>query len=415
MNLIEPGLLRVFKYFTAIAMLYFAALVIYGQFELIFGLTNEAMAIQAHLNLITYITLFGYLNVRWFRRKLGRIYLPIAVIFATATPIFSNLIYLVSPDTIGFSFIISRSWLLFPILLIPLVIIAWQYPYIYSILYIVIVGAVELSVLFSFLKNINFTTLPILGVPIIQGFAFGIVSNIIDEIVNEQRVQKKRLIKANVALSEYADTMEQLAITRERNRLARELHDTLAHTLSGLSVNLEAIKIMLNSDQSGIQTMLDHALENTRVGLDETRRTLRDLRPKSLEDLGLRLSLIELVEDAAQRGEFTIDLVLSDDIPHFSFDAEKAIFRIVQEAFQNIVLHSNAKKVWVESKRKENVFCLSIRDDGKGFSTDVMNSNEHFGIPGMIERAEISGGKLDVESKMGEGTIIHLSYEMNHD
>ena len=87
----------------------------------------------------------------------------------------------------------------------------------------------------------------------------------------------------------------------------------------------------------------------------------------------------------------------------------------MQEAFQNIVLHSHAKKVCVETQWSDSCFRLSIHDDGKGFSTEVMNDSERFGIPGMIERAEISGGKLNVESALGKGSVINLSYEVDHD
>jgi signal transduction histidine kinase len=407
MKMIESGLLRVFRYFTGIAMLYFAILVLYGQFELFYGITNETIAIQAYLNFLTYITLFGYLSLSWFRKKLGKFYLPIAIGYATAIPIFSNLIYLVSPDTVDFTLMISRSWMLFPILLIPMVITAWQYPFRYSFLYIVLVALVELSVLFSFINKVNLNTLPILGVPIIQGFAFGIVANIINQIVHEQRFQKQKLIEANVALSEYADTLEKLAITRERNRLARELHDTLAHTLSGLSVNLEAIKIMLNQNQDEIKTMIDHALDNTRVGLIETRRALRDLRPQTLVDLGLK--------DAANRGDFALKIKMADQLPNFSTSTGQAIYRIVQETFQNIVLHSNTERVVFETQWDPDHFHIIITDDGKGFHTEKIKHSEKFGINGMQERAKISGGNLKVTSTLGEGTNIKLTYEVRND
>ncbi|MEJ2758018.1 MAG: sensor histidine kinase [Anaerolineales bacterium] len=417
MKIIEPGLLRIFRYFTAIAMVYFAALVLYGQFELFYGLSSETIAIQAYLNLLTYVTLFVYLSVPWFRRRTGRYYLPIAIIFATGIPIFSNLIYLVNPETTDFSLIISRSWMLFPILLIPLVITAWQYPFRFSIYYITLVALVEMTVLYPFVQGINFNTIPILGMPIIQAFSYGIVSNILNEIVNEQRAQKRQLVRANVALSEYADTMEKLATTRERNRLARELHDTLAHTLSGISVNLEALKIMVGQgqDPDEIVTMLDHALLNTRTGLDETRRTLKDLQPKTLEDLGLRVSLIELVEDAARRSGFEPHISLPDDFPNFSSSREKAVYRIVQEAMQNIVLHANAQNVTLKTHWQGSSFHLELQDDGKGYTPSSIRRSESFGVHGMQERAELSGGHLTIESTLGAGTHIHLRYEAPHD
>jgi signal transduction histidine kinase len=253
--------------------------------------------------------------------------------------------------------------------------------------------------------------------PIIQAFSYGIVSNILNEIVNEQRAQKRQLVRANVALSEYADTMEKLATTRERNRLARELHDTLAHTLSGISVNLEALKIMVGQgqDPDEIVTMLDHALLNTRTGLDETRRTLKDLQPKTLEDLGLRVSLIELVEDAARRSGFEPHISLPDDFPNFSSSREKAVYRIVQEAMQNIVLHANAQNVTLKTHWQGSSFHLELQDDGKGYTPSSIRRSESFGVHGMQERAELSGGHLTIESTLGAGTHIHLRYEAPHD
>ena len=99
MVLIEPGLLRVFRYFTTTAMAYFAAIVIFGQFQSFFHLSDEELAIQFYLNLWIYAVLLAYLSISWFRVKLGRYYLPLAIIFSTALPIFSNLIYLVDNTT----------------------------------------------------------------------------------------------------------------------------------------------------------------------------------------------------------------------------------------------------------------------------------------------------------------------------
>ena len=212
--------MRVFRYFTTTAMAYFAGIVIFGQFQTFFHLSDEELAVQFYLNLWIYAILLAYLSVSWFRIKLGNFYLPVAIIFSTAGPIFSNLIFLVSADTTDLSSLITRSWLLFPILLIPLVITAWQYPLRYSLLFTFLVAVVELAVLLPFVDGVNLGTLPILGVPVIQGFTFGLVGNIINEIVEEQRSQKRKVIEANLRLNEQAGMLEQMATVRERNRLA---------------------------------------------------------------------------------------------------------------------------------------------------------------------------------------------------
>ncbi|MBN2045449.1 MAG: sensor histidine kinase [Anaerolineales bacterium] len=414
MVLIEPGLLRVFRYFTTTAMAYFAGVVIFGQVQSFFHLSDEELAIQFYLNLWVYAILLAYLSISWFRVRLGRFYLPLAIIFSTAGPIFSNLIYLVSDATTDLTSLITRSWLLFPILLVPLVITSWQYPFRYTILFTFSVVVVELAVLLPFVEGVNLGTLPILGVPVIQGFTFGLVGNIINQIVEEQRAQKRKVIDANLRLNEQAEMLEQMATVRERNRLARELHDTLAHTLSGLSVHLEGIKISLDADQTEIQEMLDHALNNTREGLEETRRTLKALRPKSLDELGLRLSMIQLAEEAAKRGNFELDISQMLDFPPITNVKEQSIYRITQEAFQNIIRHANASQVQFSARIENGHFQIVIRDNGEGFKLDSIRSSEEFGINGMKERAEISGGHLNISGGPGIGTHLTLTYEVEN-
>jgi len=413
MVLIEPGLLRVFRYFTTTAMAYFAAIVIFGQVQSFRDVSTEELAVQFYLNLWTYAILLGYLSISWFRHRLGKYYLPIGIIFSTATPIFSNLIYLVDAGTTDLVSLVTRSWLLFPILLIPLVITAWQYPLRYSILFTLSVTVVELGVLLPFLDGIHVETLPIIGAPIIQGFTYGMVGNIINQMMGEQRAQKRKVIEANIRLNKQAEMLEQMATVRERNRLARELHDTMAHTLSGLAVHLEGIKIGLNQDQLETKAMLDHALNNTRKGLEETRRTLKALRPKSLEELGLRLSILQLAEEAAARGNFELDVSQLGEFPPMNSAEEQAVFRIVQEAFQNIIRHANAARVHFSARMEKGSLRIKISDDGTGFGPNIIQENM-FGLEGMRERARISGGDIEISSETGYGTTLILTYEVGH-
>jgi signal transduction histidine kinase len=414
MVLIEPGLLRVFRYFTTTAMAYFAGVVIFGQLVNYFSPNSEELAVQFYLNLWTYAILLSYLSISWFRNKLGKYYLPLALVYSTAIPIFSNLIYLVDAGSTDLTSLVTRSWLLFPILLVPLVITAWQYRLRYSIIFAILVAFVELAVLIPFLGTIRLETLPILGAPIIQAFTIGVVGNIVNQIVQEQRSQKRKVIEANIRLSKQAEMLEQMATVRERNRLARELHDTMAHTLSGLSVHLEGIKIGLGDDQPEIKTMLDHALNNTREGLDETRRALKALRPKSLEELGLRLSIIQLAEEAALRGNFSLDLTQLGEIPPLTAPEEQAIYRIVQEAFQNIIRHASAQQVHFSARTEHNILRIKIADDGTGFDNTIIPHSNEFGVDGMRERARISGGELEIISQPGYGTSLTLTYEVEH-
>ena len=110
------------------------------------------------------------------------------------------------------------------------------------------------------------------------------------------REQGELLRQANAQLTHYASTLENLTVSRERNRMARELHDTLAHTLTGLSVTLETVKAYWDVDEDKARGLLDKSLETTRTGVEETRRALKSLRASPLEDMGLTLAIQKMAE-----------------------------------------------------------------------------------------------------------------------
>lgn len=122
--------------------------------------------------------------------------------------------------------------------------------------------------------------------------------------------QQRTLETANRRLVELAASLEKLTISRERNRMARELHDTLAHTLSGLTVHLEAVKAYLDVEPHTAKALLDESLTHTRRGLNETRRALAALRATPLDDLGLVLALRHLVDSATERTDLQPTLEL---------------------------------------------------------------------------------------------------------
>ena len=412
---IEPGLLRIFRYFTGIAMVYYAALVGYTAIQT--GQGDTIPQIQSYVNFGINLILLGYLFGGWLERKLKTYYLPLALLVATVVPIFSNLIYLAEPQEYAY-LTIMRSWFLFPILVVPLVLIAWQYRFRYVVAFILFATIVEYSVLLPTVGPIYFETAPILGVPMIRAFAFGTVGHIVTRLIDTQRAQRKELIRANVQLSQYSNTLEQLATSRERNRLARELHDTLAHTLSGLAVNLEAIKIILGGDQHEVRNMLDHALRNTRDGLTETRRALKDLRAKQLEELGLGIAIRNQAHDAASRAGFALKLNISGNLADLTPDVEQCYYRIAQESLQNIVKHAHAEYASIKLVEDKGALIMVIADDGVGFNfadfADV-NLDENLGLRGMRERALMVGADLEVSSQPGEGTTIQLSMELAYD
>jgi signal transduction histidine kinase len=404
---LEPGLVRIFRYFAGIAFIYFAILWGYG---IISPHPSVTLQIQSLMNLPTSSSLFVYLSLPWLERHLKKWYLPIALVTYTVATVFSNLIYLYDPNT-DLYIIIARSWGLVPILLVPLVLIAWQYSFSAVLAFTIFTNATELLILFLVVKKVTFETLPILGLPIIRAFAFGTVGYIVERLTDIQRTQRRKLVMANIQLGQYANTLESLAVSRERNRLARELHDTLAHTLSGVSVNLEAIKTMLTPGQGDVGAMLDHSLTATRQGLEETRRALQDLRAQPLEDLGLELALRSLVKALADREAIETDVKFSADLPALPPDVEQSLYRITQEALENIARHADARHVSLRLEAGGKRVTLTIEDDGKGFNSKSTPVEGQFGIKGMRERAGVAGGTLTVGSRPGDGTTIRFVWE----
>jgi signal transduction histidine kinase len=209
-------------------------------------------------------------------------------------------------------------------------------------------------------------------------------------------------------LRAHAGTLESLTISRERNRVARELHDTLAHTLSGLTVQLEAARAYWAVDPARAQALLDKAQDSARQGLQETRHALTALRASPLEDLGLALALRNLAEAAAARANLDLELSLPDSLPLMPPDVEQCLYRVAQEAIANVIYHADARHMKVALCRQSDSLELVVQDDGMGFAPDATVPPGHFGLAGMRERARLVAGHLTVQSQGGAGTTVRL-------
>jgi signal transduction histidine kinase len=303
----------------------------------------------------------------------------------------------------------------FPVLFIPLVMIAWQYDFHWVLFFTIGMALADLAVLSLDLGKISPNTIPLISSVIIRAFSLGIVGNIVTQLVETQAEQRRDLIHANIQLSRHAATLEDLGVSQERNRLARELHDTLAHTLSGTAVNLEAMRLLIPPEMGEVHRMLDQSLENTRGGLAETRRALKDLRSQPLEDLGLVIAIRDLAADCAERSGLKLDLDLPSMPLELTPDVEQCMYRIAQEALANVLRHAEASRVGVRLRSDLDCVSLEIHDDGRGFDVDSIDATEQFGLRGMRERARLVGGALNVESLPGQGTRIQFDYRVSND
>jgi signal transduction histidine kinase len=226
-----------------------------------------------------------------------------------------------------------------------------------------------------------------------------------------QREQRNFLTKANMQLARYASTLEQLTVSRERNRLARELHDTLAHTLTAVAVQLEAVDSAWDVAPDKARTLLHKSLAQTRSGLMETRRALQALRASPLEDLGLALAVRSLAEITARRSGLELELSVPPEVGNLSPDIEQGIYRVAQEAMENVVKHANASRICVALAQEEGKITLTVQDNGRGFDVETIEADGHYGVQGMRERAAMMGAQLTIQRGIHGGTEVQLVWD----
>jgi signal transduction histidine kinase len=403
----EPGLIRIFRFFVIAETIAFS-LVPLGEW-LFFGQVTLYYKDPFYFIFLQALFLSIYLSIPWLQRKLRSLYLLIALFIAALFPPILVNIDLTNRVLNGQGIEIYRLWALLPLLMIALVPAAWQYNFQKVFIVNTGLGIFDGLYMIFLFGGFNADLLMPLFAIFIRMVTLNLVALMITELMHTQREQRRDLMHANLRLSQQALVQDQLAVSRERNRLARELHDTLAHTLSGLTVQLEAIHTILETEQKEVNDMLEKALFTARNGLEETRRALKALRAEPLEDLGLKLALKNLVSNTQSRTRLNIHLSLSDNLIPFTQEEEQMIYRITQEALENIIHHANARNVWLGIDQKSGKSILSIRDDGAGFDQSMLTKkNDRLGLKGMRERAEMLNACLEIESQPDQGTLIQL-------
>lgn len=356
------------------------------------------------INGLTALLIFGLALWQRGQEWLGRTFLPLMIILMSVLPTVSK--YLFSFESLRGPFIWTGVQ---TILLMALVLTAWQYRWKHVALFCLGTAGVNLGALFLSVEPLTRPFFFEIFITVIQTINFLVIGYFINALMTQLRAQQDSLEQANTQLVHYASTLEHLTISRERNRMARELHDTLAHTLSALSVQLETVKAYWNVNSTAAQTMLDKSLEATRSGLQETRRALKSLRASPLDDLGLSLALRRLVESAAKRANLTLNLSVPEQIPSLSPDVEQAIYRVAQEAVANVTHHANATNLEARLSFTGQEITLLVRDDGIGFNDRPGENSDHFGLAGMRERAQLVGGDLTIDSQPEQGTTVRLT------
>ncbi len=346
---------------------------------------------------------------KYIQKTLGEFFMPLMLMLIAGAPIVLHHLFVPRFPPGPLANAEGMALRQFPVLFIGLVLAAWQYRLWAVVVFSFGTAALELLTIGIFTRFPQNVFNVFFIVTTIRTVSFLVVGFFISQIMTRLRAQQGSLQQANAQLTHYASTLENLTVSRERNRMARELHDTLAHTLTGLSVTLETVKAYWDVDEDKARNLLNKSLETTRTGVEETRRALKSLRASPLEDMGLGLAIQKIAESAASRSKLDLEFALPDPMPHLAPDVEQCVYRIAQEAVENVAHHANAKKISVRLETNGNGLRLIIQDDGMGFDSRNKASTGHFGLVGMQERAELSGGVLTIDSQRGKGTKVTLT------
>lgn len=226
-----------------------------------------------------------------------------------------------------------------------------------------------------------------------------------------ERKSREKLALANAKLRDYALRIEDVATLQERNRIAREIHDSLGHSLTVFNLHLEAALRLLSSDPQEAKALLQEAKQQGSKALKEVRQSVATLRSDPLQGKSLTDAIALLIEDVQRSTGITpkTQISLSSPLPKA---LKTAVYRILQESLTNICKYAEATKIKIQIHSTATVLQLQVRDNGKGFNLGTNTTG--FGLQGMQERTKALGGKFKIETAPGKGCTIFVELPLTH-
>jgi PAS domain S-box-containing protein len=212
------------------------------------------------------------------------------------------------------------------------------------------------------------------------------------------------------AAAELATSAQQRAALEERQRLARDLHDSVSQVFYGISLGVHTALAMLDTDRDQVNTALSYTLALVDAGLTEMRALIFELRPELLEEVGLVAALTTHAASLRARYDVQIEQNLCDE-PELALKAKEALFRIAQEALQNAIKHAHADRLEIRLICQPDSLVLEVCDNGVGFDPGVAYPG-HLGLRSMQERMRALGGTLKIHSAPRQGTQVEARFAM---
>ncbi|MCO7128149.1 sensor histidine kinase [Sporolactobacillus shoreicorticis] len=243
---------------------------------------------------------------------------------------------------------------------------------------------------------------------IIFGAIFTIV-NVYAILYTKQRMANMRMTYYLRELETANQRIEELTLLRERQRMARNLHDTLAQGVVGLMMQLEAVDVHLRSgNMKRSQEIIAQAMIRARETLNKARTAIDDLRRDSMDERSFTDEMIGRINRFSETFSIKAEHKIAP-IPQLSLSTMEHFFYIIDECFANIIKHAHAKSVHVSLESQDKHILLMIKDDGIGFDPNrALNHPGKYGLLGLSERSRLIQGEICVDSALGKGTTIKL-------
>ncbi|MEZ4671071.1 MAG: sensor histidine kinase [Anaerolineae bacterium] len=244
-----------------------------------------------------------------------------------------------------------------------------------------------------------------------------ILASFIEAIIKESTVRRDLILKLETTQRELVAAERQAGVLHERQRLAGEIHDTVAQGLTGVITHLEAADSALQMDQSAAQRHMNQARDVARSSLAEARRFIWGMRPEALEKQPVETAVKQLVDDWSASTGIVTHWHVTGTRASLSPEQETVLLRVIQEALANAAKHAQAQHVTITLSYLPDMLVVDIKDDGRGFDPDRARTRQAdhsgYGLRAMRERLAAVNGRLTVESTSGEGTTIVAEISLN--
>lgn len=237
---------------------------------------------------------------------------------------------------------------------------------------------------------------------------------VVEQTLLRSEQQSRVLLSQSQLLQEKLRRLSRRVLSvqeEERKRISRELHDVVAHVLTGINVRLAALKIEASANTKGLGRKIGNTQRLVEKSVDIVHRFARELRPAVLDDLGLIPALHSYMKSYTKETGIRVSLTAFAGLEALGNVKRTVLFRIAQEALTNVVRHAKASRVDVYIEKRNDTVVMRIKDDGKSFDPQrvwQVGINKRLGLLGMRERAEMVGGTFEIDSATGHGTTIHV-------